>query len=443
MTDPIEPRPQPVVDIAGQLGGLAKGAFTAVFILVNTIAVDGITPGNIGAVGNLIGLAVAAVGGLVVFLVSIFHARKAAEHVTPLSDPRDHNMRPLVDPERYGRHAAEPDPPTQPLDSQESPRMAFRLGRLPNDPAKPRVRLTADLTPAAVYSPPPAVDYYSRVPARTWGVDGNDRVGCCTAAEVDHAVKALQVAAGNPEVVSSDAEVLAAYSAITGYDPARPATDRGAVMQDVRNYWRKTGITLGGRPNTILLFAEVDHRDHTLVKWCLQQLGELGVGFAFPASAMQQFNAGLPWEVVERSPVDGGHAVAAVGYDDRYVYVVTWGRVQKMTWAFWDAYVDETWTQLSEDFVNTVSGDDPLGGTLYALGEQFEAVTGQKNPIPQPVPAPAPAPAPEPAPAPAPSPLPAKLMADVTGWAHRSLSRKSDSHQDKTVAREWIDAVSS
>ena len=107
MSDPIEPRPQPVLDIAGQLGGLAKGAFTAVFVLVQTIAVDGITRANIGVVGNLVGLAVAAVGGLVVFLVSLLHARKAALHVTPLEDPHDAQMRPLkVDPETYGRHAA-------------------------------------------------------------------------------------------------------------------------------------------------------------------------------------------------------------------------------------------------------------------------------------------------------------------------------------------------
>jgi len=117
-TDPIEPRPQPVVDVAGKLGGLASGAFIAVFVLIYTIVRDGISPQNVTAIGSLISLAVAAVGGLVGFLIHLFSARKAAQHVTPLSDPRDHHLRPLkVDPDFYGRHARQPEPHLEPDDA--------------------------------------------------------------------------------------------------------------------------------------------------------------------------------------------------------------------------------------------------------------------------------------------------------------------------------------
>jgi cell division septation protein DedD len=88
------------------------------------------------------------------------------------------------------------------------------------------------------------------------------------------------------------------------------------------------------------------------------------------------------------------------------VYVTTWGTVQKMAWSFFDAYVDEAWTQLSSEFVNAVSGDDPLAETLYALGQQYASVTGQPNPVPAPAPAPSPQPTPSPAPAPSPEPQP-------------------------------------
>jgi hypothetical protein len=242
-------------------------------------------------------------------------------------------------------------------------------------------------------------------------MDGNDTVGDCTCAEVDHCVKALQVAAGNPEVKSTPAEVLSAYSAITGYTPSDPNTDQGAVMQDVRSYWRKNGFQLGGQKHTILLFAQVDHANHDLVKWCIARFGELGIGFNFPASAMQQFDAGQPWTVVNGSPIDGGHAVSAVGYDADFVYVVTWGRVQKMAWAFFDKYVDEAWTQLSEEWVSATSGNDPLAETAYQLGQQYSTVTGQPNPIPAPSPAPAPSPSPMPSPSPAPAPSPAPTPA--------------------------------
>jgi hypothetical protein len=258
----------------------------------------------------------------------------------------------------------------------------------------------------SAWNPPDAVDWHSKVPAGSWGMDGNDRVGDCTCAEIDHCIKTLQVAAGNPEVQSTDAEVLALYSAITGYNPADPNTDQGAVMQDVRNWWRKNGVVLGGSSHAILLFAQVDHTDHALVKWCISRFGEVGIGFSFPASAMQQFNAGQPWTVVQGSQIEGGHAVGAVGYDADYVYVTTWGTVQKMAWGFFDAYVEEAWTQLSSEFVNAVSGDDPLAETLYALGQQYASVTGQPNPVPAPAPAPTPAPSPAPQPTPDPTPTP-------------------------------------
>jgi len=271
----------------------------------------------------------------------------------------------------------------------------YRLGRQPNQ-GRPRIKLTADLIPATAYAPPASVDYYSRVPADTWGMDGNDTVGDCTCAEVDHTTKARQVAAGNTEVRSTDAEVLAAYSAITGYTPADPNTDQGAEMQAVRNYWRTHGITLGGTVDKILLFAEIDHTDHNLIKWAVDRFGAVGLGINFPASAMDQFDAGKPWTVVRGSRIDGGHAISLVGYDATYAYVVTWGAVQRMTWDFFTAYVEEAWTDLDESFVNATSGSDPLAETLYQLGQQFAAVTGNANPVPAPAPAPTPAPVPVP-----------------------------------------------
>jgi hypothetical protein len=271
---------------------------------------------------------------------------------------------------------------------------AYKLGRKPNS-GKPRVSLAPELVEAS-YSPPPAVDYYSAVPADSWGMDGNDAVGDCTCADVDHEIKAVEVSARNAETASTDAEVLAAYSAITGYTPDDPSSDQGAEMQDVRAYWQKTGFTLGGKLHKILLFAEVQHSDTTLVRWCLDQIGAVGLGVNFPSSAMDQFNANEPWSVVEGSDVEGGHAIALVGYDSEFWYVLTWGKVQKVEPAWFAKYVEEAWISLSEDFINSASGDDPRGETLYALGQQFAVITGKPNPVPSPVPTPAPSPTPAP-----------------------------------------------
>lgn len=312
-----------------------------------------------------------------------------------------------------------------------APRIAGKTGRKPNE-GRLRVSLTAEHV-AATYAPPPSVDYYSRVPADSWGMDGNDSVGDCTCADVDHEVKAFQVAAKNVEVTSTTKEVIAAYSAITGYNPADPNTDQGAEMQAVREYWQKTGFKLGGAVHKIALFADIDITNMTLVKWALEQFGAIGLGVNLPDSAQDQFGAGEPWIVVKGSPIDGGHAIALLGYDADWLYVLTWGQVQKISYGWFTAYVEEAWIVLDQDFVNTASGTDALGGTLHDLGAQFQAVTGKANPfpaptptpvppVPGPVPVPTPAPVPAPTPTPGPVPVPvgaadAALVAALTPWA--------------------------
>jgi len=335
-----------------------------------------------------------------------------------------------------------------------APRTAGRLGRKPNE-GKPRIRLTADHVPAA-YSPPPSLDRYSAIELALWGMDANADWGCCTIADGDHEDKAAEAAAGNAVVASTDAEILAIYSAVTGFDPnAGPPgnnpTDNGAVMQDVRSYWQKTGFTLGGQSHKILLFAELDVHNDTLVRWALDQFGAVGIGVNFPRSAMDQFNAGQPWNTLTNDGgIEGGHAVAVVGYDGTYWYVVTWGQIQKVTPAWWRAYVEEAWTALTADFVNAHSGDDPLGGTLYDLGAQFAAVTGKPNPVPAPAPpTPAPNPAPTPvpvppSPAPTPSPNPGPTPADEAFAAilHKWVTERhvGENHHVAVAAKVWMEA---
>lgn len=308
--------------------------------------------------------------------------------------------------------------------------IAFKAGRKPNS-GKPRVTLSEDVT--TNYAPPASLDRYSSVPASTWGMDGNDTVGDCTCADVDHEVKTVQVAAGNAEVASTSQEVLAAYSAITGYNPADPSSDQGAEMQDVRSYWQKSGFTLGGVDHKILLFAELAVSNLNLVKWALDQFGTVGLGVNLPDSAMDQFNAGQPWTVVSNSAIDGGHAIALVGYDANWAYVLTWGQVQKVAWDWFAEYVEEAWTALTADFVNTHSGDTPLGGTLYALGQQFAAVTGKVNPVPAPTPVPTPVPNPTP-----PADADATLAASVKDWA-REHHIGANEHAAKAIL-QWIAA---
>lgn len=260
----------------------------------------------------------------------------------------------------------------------------LKFGRLPNDPAKPRLRLT--LRPTAAPASPAVRDWLSAV--ADWPMLGNDRYGDCVFAMIGHVIQALSTYGQGRTATLTDADVLAAYSAVTGFNPNDPNSDRGTVIQDALGYWRKHGIA----GHKILAFAQIDHTSREQVDAAINQFGAVLLGINFPAAAMDQFNAGRPWDVVARDGgIEGGHAIPAGYYSTPAGRrkVVTWARVQDMTDAFWDRYVEEAWVVVAPEWLSA-AGTDPLGVDLHGLGEQLHGLTGDPNPFPAPGPAPDP-----------------------------------------------------
>jgi hypothetical protein len=255
----------------------------------------------------------------------------------------------------------------------------FHGGRLPAHPedTHPRLHLSPYLTAAA---PPPSVDWHSEVPG--WPMYLNDQIGDCTEAMVGHILENTSTYAGNPPVGVSDQDVLTAYERVSGYNPDDPNTDQGAVLQDVYGDWRKVGV--GGHKN--LVFAQVNHRNLDEIRQAVAHFGAVGLGIVVTQAMMDDFNAGQPW-ARSTGPQLGGHAVPIVGYDAKYVYVVTWARVQAMTWACLVAVTDETWAAVLPEWFNA-AGHDPEGLDLYGLGQEFSTLTGAPNPFPGPAPVP-------------------------------------------------------
>lgn len=255
----------------------------------------------------------------------------------------------------------------------------FKLGRLPNDPSKPRLKLATLLTGEAP-SVPENVDWLSAV--EYWPMYLNDRIGDCTCATAGHIIQSItRYGEGVTEVIT-DSDVLTAYEAVSGYNPYTGENDNGAVVQEVLNYWRKTGI--GG--HKILAFAEVDYRNEEELRQAVHLFGNLYLGVAFPESGFDQFYNGQPWDVVPGSPIVGGHAINTAWYDvsDAMWKIVSWGKVVEMTEEFWDAYVDEAWVVISEEWLDA-NGRNPEGIDMTVLAEEFTRITGEPSPfVPQP-----------------------------------------------------------
>lgn len=271
--------------------------------------------------------------------------------------------------------------------------VTFVPGRLPphQEDTHPRLKLGPFLT-AALPAPPPAVDWYSHV--SDWPMYLNDQLGCCTESMVGHKIENASTYGTGSTVAITDNDVLAAYERVSGYKPGDPSTDNGAVLQDVYGDWRKVGV--GGHHATV--FAQVKVHNLAEVKQAVAAFGAVGLGITVTKSMMDDFDAGRPW-MRASGPQLGGHAVPVVGYDAVQVFVVTWGRVQPMSWGCFQQVTEEAWVAVLPEWFDS-AGADPEGLDLHGLGEAFSALTGNANPFPiQPTPTPVPVP-----PVPVPSP---------------------------------------
>lgn len=259
-----------------------------------------------------------------------------------------------------------------------------RLGKAPAQPGRAQVRLTARHL-AALADPPASVDHG----AGTYPMYGNDKLGDCVEAGLGHQVGQITRTSSGTEVLFTDDQIIRAYSAITGYKPGHENTDQGTYTQDAFAWWRKTGL----EGHAIVLYASLTLTDVKTIKQCIDLFGGVGVGFNFPAYAMDQFNADEPWEVQKRNAsIEGGHYVLATGYDATHLKVKTWGAEQLMSWAFFAKYADEAWVALDDEMVGPAGSFEKVD--LHGLGEDFAGITGQSNPFPDPGPTPEPTPAP-------------------------------------------------
>jgi hypothetical protein len=196
-------------------------------------------------------------------------------------------------------------------------------------------------------APPAAADTLPRVyeklnvsdPAVLFPMDGNDTLGDCTIAALAHAVTTYHGLLGTRDIMSR-AAVVKLYMHLTG------GVDSGLNELDVLNYWRKNRV--GG--DRILAFASIVPKNLTHIRQAIQIFGGVYLGFQVQENCVQEFNNHQPWTPGPLTP--DGHAVFAVAYDQAGVTVLTWGNIQKGTWAWWDECVDEAYALLPPEARN-------------------------------------------------------------------------------------------
>jgi hypothetical protein len=236
----------------------------------------------------------------------------------------------------------------------------------------PRTLLLASYMTPALPAPPASCDLTAKVGAN-WGMMANDQIGDCTCAAAGHLIMEWTANAKKKMVTPADKQIIAAYSAITGYNPVTGANDNGAQEIDVLNYWRQTGIA----NDKIGAYVALEPANHTHVMDAVYMFEGCYIGLALPTSAQAQTQNHQPWSVPPGGPTGdgkpgswGGHAVPVVAYDVRGLTVVTWGALQVMTWSFWEAYCDEAYAIISNDYL-TGKKATPAGFSLQQLREDL------------------------------------------------------------------------
>jgi hypothetical protein len=216
--------------------------------------------------------------------------------------------------------------------------MAVRTMQLGTILAPPRPD-TVQFDPAGVTDIIPATyDFDDTHPGIQMSEFLNDQCGdCVIAARANHT---LRLSYG-PEMMISDAEVLAAYHREAQRNWRYLFMRYGGIeTQQALDNWQNMGWTAAGKTNRKIL-------GHQKVDWTVADAmraaiySKCGVQLAFNLpkglSATDQCGPGHPWNRIDL-PIEGGHTLLLCGYTQTGAVGVTWGVKQDISWEFINHY---------------------------------------------------------------------------------------------------------
>jgi hypothetical protein len=254
--------------------------------------------------------------------------------------------------------------------------VALKLGKQPAAPKPTDFKFSEFASTIELPSVPSRFGHGGAYP--DWKMLGNDRYGDCVWAGAAHEHMLINKVVQGIDVLFEDSTVLADYAAATGFDPNDPSTDNGSDVHKALDYRRKVGIADStGVRHKIGAYVSLDPKNWDHLEQAAYIFGAVGIGFEFPASAMDQFNAHEPWDYVPGSKVEGGHYVPTVGSMESkdQATAITWGRRQVFTTAFYEKYNDESWVYITTEELRN-DGTGLHGFDIQKLNSYLAALHG-------------------------------------------------------------------
>ena len=249
-----------------------------------------------------------------------------------------------------------------------------KTGLILDELHKPALKL-ADYLHAELASPPAAVSRPH--PGFQWGMLANDKLGDCVIAMMLHSIEDFHLDAGTPVPAFTDQDAISMYSAITGYNPSDPSSDRGTDERLAMRYWEHPGLkTSDGATHAIVATVAVDASNLNECRIAIDEFVALQIGIALPVTAQGQ----QEWTVIGDGKTGnsapgswGGHGIPYREYDAETFKCVTWGAELLLTVPFHQDYAQEAHVIVTQEMLNK-QGIGPSGVAWDELVADIKAL---------------------------------------------------------------------
>ncbi len=259
----------------------------------------------------------------------------------------------------------------------------FKLGRTRPIARGPRFSLHNYLM-RGLPAPPATVDYSAAAAPALANIYENDVLGDCVIAGIGHVVGVLTGNAGDLYTYTNS-QITALYSAIGGYVPGNPSTDRGCDEVTALNYWENNGAPAGS--HRIAGWLSVNAADPAEYRTALWLFENLYFGIELPDAWINPMPAasGFVWDVAGAPDPNNGHCVAGVGYTAKGVTIDSWGMLGTLTDAAIAKYAQAAangavYAVVSQDGVNRAAQRAPNGFDWSQLIADFDSMGGSVSP---------------------------------------------------------------
>jgi hypothetical protein len=232
------------------------------------------------------------------------------------------------------------------------------LGRTPYRPDSRTLRLANYRKPKL--NQIPAQRYWHKS-ITDWGVMGNDTLGNCVIVTPAHAILVWRANELDDTRRIADAAVIELsrqMGATNGYN-----------ILDRLKYWRKESMW----SNRLWAFAAIDPDDIVQIKDTINTFGVADIGINLPIAwqGAPEWTTGAGRSY--RPGSWGGHSVPLAGYDEDFVYAVSWGKIIPMTWDALPEYCDEAYALIDALWIAR-DAVTPCGYDLQAIRAELNAL---------------------------------------------------------------------